>query len=224
MLTATPSIGHEASPRLTSRRHVLLGLGAALVGAPLLARAQPVSPVGRGTPTMTLGPFYPLDRLDDADADLTRVAGRDDVAHGVPMVLEGRVLTLQGVPVAGAVLDVWQTNGYGRYHHPSDPSRAPLDPAFQGAAVIRTDGEGRYRLRSVMPLPYDTRQRHLHFDIRGQRRRLVTQMMFPGEPNELDGPWSSISSPAAREAAVAREAPPEGGVRRFTWDIVLAGE
>lgn len=139
------------------------------------------------------------------------------------MELTGQVLSEAGRPVAKAMLDVWQTNGLGRYHHPADMSGAPYDPNFQGAAILRADAQGRYRLRTVVPTPYERRQRHIHFDVRGQKRRLMTQMFFPGEPNHLDSLFP-VGSKKLQDAVTASEEETGNGVRRFRWDIVLAGE
>jgi protocatechuate 3,4-dioxygenase beta subunit len=48
-------------------------------------------------------------------------------------------------------MEVWQTNTYGRYTHPSDPNPAPLDLNFEGSAVLTTDAEGRYRSKTIKP-------------------------------------------------------------------------
>lgn len=225
MACATPSLGNEASPFRTSRRQVVGGLAAGMgLLLPWIALAQKESLSRRGTPLLALGPFYPLDRPPEEDADLTRIAGRPGQAQGTIMELAGRVLTEAGAPVAGALLDIWQTNGLGRYHHPSDESGLPLDPNFQGAAVIHTDAEGGYWIRTVIPMPYGRRQRHIHFDVRGKRRRLMTQMFFPGEPNERDTLYPTLQSAKLQSAVTARVNGEREGVRLFSWDIVLAGE
>lgn len=140
------------------------------------------------------------------------------------MDLVGRVTTETGKPVRGAILDVWQTNGFGRYHHPSDPTPKPLDPNFQGSALIRADDQGAYRLRTVIPLPYGRRQRHIHFDVRGERRRVVTQMFFPGEPNDRDTLYRALRSEALQRAVIAELLGERDSIRQFRWNIVLAGE
>ena len=222
MLCPTPEL--TSSPAsILSRRSALTGF-ASLVGASA-ALAIPVEPLTRrGTPQLTTGPFYPLDRPFDQDWDLTRVSGRVGVAQGVIMELHGTVRTEQGRPVPGAILDVWQTNGLGRYHHPSDTVGKPLDPNFQGSAVIRADTNGDYRLRTVIPLPYERRQRHIHFDVRGEKRLLITQMFFPGEPNERDTLYPALRSEVLQKAVTAEWLGEEAGVKKFRWNIVLAGE
>jgi protocatechuate 3,4-dioxygenase beta subunit len=172
------------------------------------------------------GPFYPLNRSADEDADLTRIAGRTGQASGTIIDLIGQVLDVRGGIVPNAMIRMWQANSMGRYHHPKDPGGAPIDPGFQGAAILRTNQAGRYRVRTVIPGPYAGRLRHIHFDVRGRKQRLVTQMFFPGEPNERDFLYRSLRSHALQAAVTAKSARRrlEAGVPTFIWDIVFAGE
>lgn len=217
----TPPVHTRSALPVWERRNVLAGL-VTLASAGAVSAREPLT--RRGTPQLTTGPFFPLTRPDDQDWDLTRVRGRRGVAQGVVMELRGRVTTETGNPVPGARLDVWQTNGLGRYHHASDESGLPYDPNFQGSAVIRADAQGDYRLRTVIPLPYERRQRHIHFDVRGRQRMLITQMFFPGEPNERDTLYPALQNAALQQAVTAELVGEEAGVRQFRWNIVLAGE
>lgn len=223
MLRPTPQLTSRAPVLTLSRRNILTGF-ASVVGASA-AIAIPVEPLTRrGTPQLTTGPFYPLDRPFDQDWDLTRVPGRPGVAQGIIMELHGRVTTERGRPVPGAILDVWQTNGLGRYHHPSDTVGKPIDPNFQGSAVIRADTNGDYRIRTIIPLPYERRQPHIHFDVRGEKRLLVTQMFFPGEPNDRDTLFPTLRNEALQRAVTAELLGIDAGVKKYRWNIVLAGE
>jgi len=102
------------------------------------------------TPGQILGPFYPLKELPQT-SDLTRVPGRAGRATGQVLNVMGRVLNLAGEPVRNAKIEIWQANTYGRYSHPSDTNPAPLDPNFDGSAVLATDSEGRYRFKTIKP-------------------------------------------------------------------------
>ncbi len=213
-------------PDALSRRTMLFGAVSAGVLAGPGAAQLSTDVLLRGTPQLTTGPFYPVLRPLDEDSDLTIIRGGQGVAKGRIIDVAGRVLAEAGRPVARAKLDLWQANAFGRYHHPADPAQAPLDPAFQGAAVLTTDSDGRFRFRTILPAPYGNRARHIHFDVTGQRRRLVTQMFFPGERNEDDRLFHNIFTQAQKQAAVARLAPaPTGkGTPLYLWDVVLAGE
>lgn len=206
----------------------MIGGFAAASGAAIAAPAnlQPSDLLHlRGTPQLNIGPFYPLTRPPEEDADLTSIAGRPGVAKGPIIDLIGRVTDEQGRPVAGALLDMWQTNAAGRYHHPSQTGGVPIDPNFQGAAILRTDADGAYRIRTVLPGLYAPKQRHIHFDVRGQYRRLITQMFFEGEPNHKDGAYASLNDAKLQAAVTARRgSSARDGVTTYTWNVVLAGE
>jgi len=107
-----------------SRRDLLratIGLGAAgaLKGAWASALPEP-------TPTHEIGPFNPVIRSLEADADLTLLEGHAQRAEGRVIHLMGRVLNAQGEPVPGAKIEIWQANTKGRYAHPVDRSLAPI--------------------------------------------------------------------------------------------------
>ncbi len=145
------------------------------------------------TPQQILGPFYPLKEFPQT-ADLTQIAGRPERAQGQILNVMGRVLNLAGEPVRNATIEVWQANAAGRYTHPSDPNPAPLDPNFDGSAVLTTDPEGRYRFKTIKPAAYPAgpnliRPAHIHFQVSGRQDRLVTQMYFDGDPYNATDPF-----------------------------------
>jgi protocatechuate 3,4-dioxygenase, beta subunit len=227
MTIPTPQLGCSHSEEEISRRTLIGGLVAAgAFTATGAAALQPGQLTHRGTPQLTIGPFYPLERPPEEDPDLTRMMGRLGSARGTVIEVTGRVLTEARNPVPAAHIDMWQANSAGRYHHPSDPSGGAIDPSFQGAALLRSDSQGRYRIRTVIPGPYGARARHIHFDVRGRNRRLITQMFFPGEQNAEDNLFRSLRDPALQSAVTASLASPTNvtGVPVYEWDIVLAGE
>src|SRR4051812_33196030 len=106
-------------------------LAAGLVAAPFCwtgARAQPAT-ARKLTPAQTEGPFYPVELPQDTDADLLR-KGTRQYARGQAAWVDGVVTDLQGKPVSGAQVEIWQCDQEGHYHHPGDRGRA--DPDFQG--------------------------------------------------------------------------------------------
>ena len=130
---------------------------------------------------------------------------------------------MQGRPVEGARIEIWQANTHGRYAHPWDSSRRALDPNFQGYGTQVTDAQGRYRFKTIKPGAYDSRPPHIHVDIAGGKRDLTTQIYFPGEPlNERDGIFRSTRN---REVLIAQPVQPrealEEGALVLRWDAVL---
>ena len=180
------------------------------------------------TPAQTAGPFYPQLKPDDSDMDLTRVRGSQGSAAGEVIEIQGRILSLKGHALGAAVVEIWQADIRGRYHHPGDRSVfSSPDPNFQGYGAVRTRADGGYRFRTVRPAAYRAgllqRTPHIHFRvIDGGNRELVTQMYFPGEPlNAQDIIYSRLSGDLTRGAATARRG--QGGdVVRYEFDLVLA--
>ena len=101
------------------------------------------------------------------------------------ILIEGQVLDTAGTPVEDATVDLWQANAAGRYRHPHDPNPAPLDPNFQGWAIVPSGKEGKFRFKTVMPGAYPAardwmRPPHIHFKVSKRGFvELVTQMYFP---------------------------------------------
>jgi protocatechuate 3,4-dioxygenase beta subunit len=181
---------------LPNRRRV----AAALVALPAIwtgLRAQPAA-ARRATPAQTEGPFYPTSFPRDSDFDLLR-NGALEYSRGQPAWLEGSVTDLQGEPVAGAQVEIWQCDEAGHYHHPGDSAQA--DAAFQGFGRVRVGADGQYRFRTIRPAPYSGRTPHIHVKVRlGPRELLTTQLYVDGEPrNERDFLWRSLG-PQARQA------------------------
>jgi protocatechuate 3,4-dioxygenase beta subunit len=207
---------------LITRRHLVAG-GAALVAVTAAARAETLAP----TSSQEMGPFYPVIRPVDHDADLTKIKGRSGVAMGQPINVIGQVVDLHGNPIRNAQIELWQCNAAGRYDHPGDRANpAALDPNFQGFAWLATDGDGQFKFRSVKPKDYDTpigrRTPHIHFDIAGHNERLVTQMYFPGEPlNESDFVFRTADP---KQSVIAVAIDPLSGdpqALAFRWTVVL---
>jgi len=213
-----------------NRRAILqtaLGLGAAVACRGALA-LQP-------TPAQTRGPFYPVTRPLEADADLTRLAGHAERAEGRVVHLMGRVLDAAGRPVAGAKVELWQANARGRYAHPRDVNAAPLDPNFQGFGSQSTDADGQFRFKTVKPAAYPVnpmnpravRTPHIHFAFESGAATLVTQLYFPGERhNDSDGIYGGLTD--AEQRAVTGSILPatpdlEPDSILLRWDVVLAG-
>jgi protocatechuate 3,4-dioxygenase, beta subunit len=212
-----------------SRRHVL-GMAVA-VGS--LALSGGISAIWaqalKRTPGQILGPFYPVLKPPSQGADLTTVPGKPGRAEGQVIHVMGRVVNLQGQPVQGASVEIWQANTHGRYNHPSDTNPAPLDPNFEGFAVLTTDAEGRYRFKTIKPGAYPAgpdliRPPHIHFEVTGQINRLVTQMYFAGEPLNDKDPFLQ-SAGASKEGLIVPLRPPapelEPDALVAVWDIVL---
>jgi hydroxyquinol 1,2-dioxygenase len=98
----------------------------------------------RATPATVLGPFH-----IEGSPELGFGADMSDGLPGTPLYLHGTVRDLDGRPVAGAVLDVWQSDAEGFY----ESQLAEVDEArLRGKYTTREDGS--YCVRTIAPLGY----------------------------------------------------------------------
>lgn len=68
---------------------------------------------------------------------------------GMPTIVSGRVLDLAGLPIAGALLDVWQVDSAGLYD-----SQIGEGEELQMRGKYTTDSDGRYLIRTTRPVKY----------------------------------------------------------------------
>jgi protocatechuate 3,4-dioxygenase, beta subunit len=194
---------------------------AALVALPIVwnsVRAQPDAG-RRVTPAQTEGPFYPVALPRDSDFDLLR-NGTLAYAHGQPTWVEGSITDLRGKPLSGALVEIWQCDESGHYHHPGDGGRA--DPSFQGFGRVVADANGNYRFRTIRPVAYSGRTPHIHFKVKlGTRELLTTQLYVAGDPlNERDGLWRRLGVEERAAVTVPFQADADG--LRANFPIVVA--
>ena len=113
-----------------------------------------------------------------------------------PMVMEGKILSVDGKPIPNAIVDVWQANEQGDYEN-EDPNQED----YNLRARIIVDDEGSYQFTSVIPGGYEIgkggpvgeflkkigrhawRPGHIHFKIEAEGYKTLTTMLFiPNDP------------------------------------------
>jgi protocatechuate 3,4-dioxygenase beta subunit len=182
------------------------------------------------------GPIFGHDAVQPGDDDLTHNAGAAGEAMGERLIITGRVLDEDERPVPNTLIEIWQANAAGRYHHEVDQHQAPLDQNFIGAGRCLTNDKGEYRFLTIKPGAYPWlnhanawRPAHIHLSLFGPSfvTRLVTQFFFPGDPLlPLDPIFNSVPSKRARERLIAsydhQVTEPEWALG-YRFDIVLRG-
>jgi protocatechuate 3,4-dioxygenase beta subunit len=211
------------SPRTNRRREFL---GTLTLGAAAFMTRGVFAEELFQTPRQTEGPFYP-DKLPlDTDNDLLIINDSTTSAVGEVTYLSGRILDARGNPLRNALVEIWQVDNNGVYIHSKDPRRDQHDGHFQGYGRFLTGATGEYLFRTVKPVQYPGRTRHVHFKVgKGSKELLTTQCYVKGEPfNERDGIYRRITDPRAREAVTIDFLPLEHsriGELTARFDIVL---
>ncbi|MFK0378653.1 intradiol ring-cleavage dioxygenase [Pandoraea sp. NPDC090278] len=177
------------------------------------------------TEATVFGPFF----VDGAP----HYENGDDVANGAsgePCEVSGSIRGLDGHPVSGARIDVWQADAQGLY----DVQRDELDTA-QGRGVLHADDEGTYRFHTVLaeayPIPTDGpvgelltatarhpwRPAHLHFRIEAPGYETLVTHVFREDDKWLD----SDAVFGVRQSLIAPWVRREDGSYSLHYDFVL---
>jgi catechol 1,2-dioxygenase len=183
-----------------------------------------------GSQGTILGPFHlPGAPLLEAPFELPH---RPD-EPGDPTVFSGRVTDVDGNPIAGAGLDVWQADSEGRYS-----GFMPGPPEGNLRGQVRTDADGRYEVRTVIPGPYTIplhgptgkmtaaagwspwRPAHIHLIVSAEGHEPLVTQLFIDSSDYLD---SDVASAVKPELIVHPEpSADEPGLFRFEYDFALA--
>lgn len=184
------------------------------------------------SPYCTIGPFFPGEFCAGSE-DLTSFQGQP--ARGQHIVLTGRVFEAGDRPILNAIVEIWQPDSNGIFRHPLDPRFREADPGFFGWGRARTDQEGRYSFRTVLPGASSSagipRCPHLNLMLLaiGLTRRLVTTVFFAESADSVRDPvFSCVRDPDARSRMLARREPADarngaGAPPVYRYDLVTRG-
>ncbi len=160
----------------------------------------------------------------------------DDIANGAkgtPCWVRGRVKGLNGEPVPGAVLDVWQSDEDGLY----DVQHEGLGHA-QARGVLTADANGEFHFRTIVAVPYAIphdgpvgqllqatgrhpwRPAHLHFMVKAPGYETLITHVFRDHSDYLD----SDAVFGVRQSLVCDWNQQADGSYAMTYDFVLNPE
>ncbi|MEM9103111.1 MAG: hypothetical protein AAGB12_12385 [Pseudomonadota bacterium] len=141
------------------------------------------------------GPLYPPEPIPRR-ADLTN-GGR---ANGELFILMGVIYNHQKIPVKNAIVEIWQADSLGYYDHPRARGpeamdeywhieRQDLDPNFAYFGSVKTDANGVYWFKTVIPRWYKVfnyiRAAHVHIKVWSKNNGVfTTEVYFPGDEQE----------------------------------------
>ena len=176
------------------------------------------------TPFSTVGPFFKLLVRNRAEGTDCLVSGE---TRGDRITVRGVLLDGKGAPVNDGLVEIWQADADGHYHHPGDPHSDLADPAFTGFGRAATGTGGTFLFRTIrpgsVPGPLNERQApHILVSVmaRGVMSRCWTRMYFEGEPLNGSDPILQLVPVERRDTLIARRA----GEGEYEFPIVLQGE
>jgi protocatechuate 3,4-dioxygenase beta subunit len=188
--------------------------------------AQPAAPATTAQPECAVTPGAPAQGAAPAAADAPSrlrlgpspelrgsARARAAARRGQRLLVAGTVYAADcATPLAGATLQVWQTDADGVYG-PGHGTANITCCYLQGS--LRTDARGRYQFTTVKPGSYkgqaDAPPAHIHFEVsHPDAGGLMTELLFEGDP--------AVQGNVARLTTVAGSDPP---LQRASFDIVL---
>lgn len=200
-----------------------LGLTAGAIGSGFtISKITDTNDNCRLTPILELGP-YPVMKYRnqaDHDIDLTSIKGNKGIAKGKKLLLSGIITDENCKPIQGAVVEIWQANHFGKYHHEFD-NKGEEDPNFQGWGQAITNAKGEYKFKTIVPGLYGYRARHIHLKIskRGYHE-LTTQLYFDGEErNKTDGILNNF--PHEDQQQIIRPMVADGDINKMEFNISI---
>jgi protocatechuate 3,4-dioxygenase, alpha subunit len=177
------------------------------------------------TPAQTIGPFFHDALMRDGVDDLD-----PEGEAGAPIVVTGTVRDGAGDVVDDAMVEIWQSDGSGRYRHPADGRSADLPGSFIGFGRVATVDGGVYRARTVLPGTVPGRagsvqapHLNVHVFARGLLDKLATRIYFDGHAANADDPVLRSVPEQRRLTLLAQPEGEEDGADRYRFDIVLQG-
>ena len=135
------------------------------------------------TPWQGEGPFYPDKIPVDTDNDLVKNGDNSFEAGGKILILNGILLNPDSEPVNHVSIEIWQTDKNGVYMHSGSFARDIMDKQFQGFGRTKTDRNGQFFFRTIVPTEYPGRTPHIHMKLwREEKNILTTQLYIKDHP------------------------------------------
>lgn len=190
------------------------------------------------TASQTAGPFLHIGMVPSAAGittakDLVTNVLVSAKTKGERIRVEGYVIDGAGTPIKDAQIEIWQANAAGKYNHPADTQKKPVDPAFKGFGRAVTDYKsGLYVFETIKPGPVPGRNGRImapHLNVavfaRGINIHLNTRMYFADEAdaNAKDPVLGLIEQVPRRNTLIATRGK-DGKTIVYRFDIVLQGD
>jgi protocatechuate 3,4-dioxygenase, alpha subunit len=176
-------------------------------------------------PSQTVGPYFQIGLT--GPWAISQIAGPN--AKGERVKLVCTVFDGEGKPVPDGIIEIWQANADGKYNHPSDKQRKPIDPDFPGFGRQGTNDEGICSFETIKPgrVPGGTdrlQAPHLEVSVlaRGLLKRLATRIYFAGDAANEEDPVLALVPRGRRVTLMAQPIADEPGAWRH--DIHLSGK
>lgn len=192
----------------------------------------------KSTEGTVLGPFHTHEAEHMANGELM---SHDD--NGEPLLVVCNVKDIEGRPVEGVKIDIWETDSSGHYDVQHADRTGP-----DGRCVMTSDAEGVFWFKAIVPVPYPIphdgpvgqllkklgrhpmRPAHMHFMFaKDGFDHLITALYLKNDPYENSDAVFGVKSPlivdlGKVDKATAEKYGVKEGTALMTYDFVLVSE
>lgn len=160
--------------------------------------------------------------------NLVRKPGSFYVAAGEIIYLKGTVTDSFGLPIDGAIIEIWQTNSAGKYQSLLEEGSDFIDKNFTMSGRAITDNMGNYYFVTIMPGFYLNRAPHINMNIYHEKfGKIETEIYFENHPRNLADYQYLAYSPKERQMLTAKVRLSDifnsNSTKICTFDIVMNG-
>jgi protocatechuate 3,4-dioxygenase, alpha subunit len=175
-------------------------------------------------PSQTVGPYFSI--CLEGPYSVRTIAPAD--VKGERVKLTCTVFDRRGEPVSDTLIEIWQANADGKYNHPSDSQRKPIDRAFLGFGRQVTNEQGVCEFETIKPgrVPgHGSTLQAPHLEVavfaRGILKQLTTRIYFSGDEANGECPVLALVPRARRRSLIAK--PVRGQPGSWRHEIHLSG-
>lgn len=156
-------------------------------------------------------------------------------AEGEKIIIYGRIMDDNCVPINDAKIFIWQQNKNGFTQHETkttvkESSRKWMDPNFTGSGTTNSDNLGRFNFITIKPGSNGKITPHIHFMIEHPKlETLHSKIYFPTKPEDIiidtnqDGSFFSIKQPVKiSEVSAVLSKVNEEGYKIYLIDITMS--
>ncbi len=173
-------------------------------------------------------PNYPGARNVPSMNDLTRYSGKAVSAQGQRLLLQGRVVDANCLPVDEAVVELWQADPYGKWYLATGEDKVSPRANFNGAGRAITDNNGRFSFITLFPAQLKGQAPRLNLLVKAPHMQdFSTILYFEDDMRNASDPVFKRLTPANQQRVQLDMSPLNGDVKQgFVGmiELVLPGK
>lgn len=168
---------------------------------------------------------YPGARVIPTTNNLILPTGKSIPAEGQPLIITGRVLDKNCMPVPEAIVELWQAGPFGRWLLAERDELASPLPTFAGAGRTYTNMDGEFSFITAFPAPARYKAPNVNIKVKAEKLPTYNSALFFGDDrrNDGDGVYGKLTGKTRSDTTIRMQEGPNGDLVGVV-EIVLSGK